>query len=880
MVSYDDEFEREYRRLEALNREERQRRLHELAGLDADRADILRLMLEPEQMPTGVLRESLIRGIDSGTAPEEIAGFHDFVPIGHGGQGSVFRAHRRGSNESFAVKLFPLTASEHVGERYLRFRREANILRSLIDPHVVAYVADGVESIDGLLWHYIAMELVDPAIDVLSFAQNRPFDLAARVALIEKMCEAIHSIHLAGVIHRDLKPKNILVGARECIRLIDFGIAHRATLDPDHTLLTRTGDVIGTPQYMSPEQADPRGAKVDLRTDVYSLGAIAYQILCDEPPIRCPGVSGPELFERISKTDPKPLHRVDPRIPVAIARVVDTALRKEPGPRYPSAREFAVQLRKAFAGEDYVARPLSSLQRLAHWVAKHRAATAAVVFALLALGAGTLAVTSEFRSQRDRLAAAASIEFASVRALSSTGNWVGASAALERAGSLGEFDPTEIELLWIDVLEGQSKITLERERIAALAKRIDSLSPVHRARVLLLSGDHTREPSAKLNPFIDREKLVAALELDRLSPADVEYTRALLAESPRKQIEHLEAAIALDPGHHRTWELLVPTCVYSGALDRAERAAYRFRDRYPQDPCSGVAMLFTRCVQGGESLPVIRGEYPEVHDSAVEQLRWLLDYRQFQAMTARAGFRVALVKRIDPQRANAMMRAAMLQILTRAAGIITIGTDDRFEPLNRLPPNLVRTWSSVLQDSVLKVLTTGFDAESIALLESMIQQNDDAFLRYTRGHAAKQNKDAKSAAVYYREAFESQSLLDVKVPAALAELGVLQELGTWSEKETAVQRIRWLMQQPDLDSTEFQFLVSIARSMSETRLARAVAAVWASRMPNDVEAEVSLGFLDLDDGNKEGARHHLERALAQSPTLVSALRLKDALDGK
>lgn len=880
MVSYDDDFEREYRRLEALNREERQRRLAELEGTDPDRADLLRFMLEPEQMPTGELRVRLIRGIDSDTAPREIAGFHDFVSIGYGGQGSVFRARRRGSNESFAVKLFRLTASDQVGERYLRFRREANILRSMNDPHVVAYVADGVETIDGVHWHYIAMELVDPATDVLSFAQNRPFDLAVRIALIEGMCEAVHSIHSSGVIHRDLKPRNILVDARDRIRLIDFGIAHRATHDPDHTLLTQTGDVIGTPQYMSPEQADPRGATVDQRTDVYSLGAIAYQILCDEPPLRCPGGSGPELFERISKTDPRALHRVDRRIPVAIAHVVDTALRKEPEQRYPTAREFAIQLRAAFAGQEYRARPLSPLRRAGRLVAKHRAAAAAVVFALLALGAGTLAITSEFRSQRERLAAAAAIEFASVRALASTGNWDGAGAALERAASLEEFDPTEIELLWIDVFEGQSKIKLERERVAALEKRIDSLSPVHRARVLLLSGDHTREPSAKLNPFVDREKLEAALELEGLSPADVEYTQALLAESPRKQVEHLEAAIALDPGHHRAWELLVPTCVYSGALDRAERAAYRFRGRYPHDPCSGVVMLFTRCLQGGESLPDIRGEYPEVHDGAVEQLRWLLDYRQFQAMTARVGLRVALVKRIDPKRASAMMRAAMLEIVSRSARILMIGSDERFEPLNRLPPNLVKRWSSVLQDSVLKVLTTGLDDESIALLESMIQQNDDAFLRYTRGHAAKQNKDAKSAAAYYRAAFESESLLDVKVPAALAELGALQELGTWSEKETAVQRIRWLMQQSDLDSSEFQFLVSIARSMTETRLARAVAAVWASRMPNDVEAEVAVGFVDLDDGNEDGARHHLERALAQSPTLASALRLKDSLDGK
>lgn len=311
------------------------------------------------------------------------------VPIGSGGMGEVFKAWDPDLERWIALKYLRSEDPE-MAERLLR---EARAQARVEHPSVCQVYEVGEEGGRP----FIAMQYVD----------GRPLNDAARdlpvehqVLLVRKVAEAVQAAHAQGLIHRDLKPANILVAETEDGRLhpyvLDFGIARQQ----DVAGLTVTGQIIGTPGYLSPEQARGEHRSVDRRSDVFSLGVILYELLGGTRPFE--GDSSAELLVSLLVKDPTPLRRIAPRVPRDLATVVMTCLEADPDRRYPSARELADDLDRFLEGEPVRARPVSSAEKLWRTARRHKAATALVAtFALLAVGLAAALVGSWIKHTAD-----------------------------------------------------------------------------------------------------------------------------------------------------------------------------------------------------------------------------------------------------------------------------------------------------------------------------------------------------------------------------------------------------------------------------------------------------------------------------------------------
>ncbi|OFW31290.1 MAG: hypothetical protein A3G76_04725 [Acidobacteria bacterium RIFCSPLOWO2_12_FULL_65_11] len=268
--------------------------------------------------------------------------------LSHGGMGSVYRATHIMLDKTVAVKLIKpdlVTSPDIVA----RFQREARAASNLSHPNIVS-VYDLGQADDGTL--YIAMELIDgPSLkDVIR--KRGPMGAARIVRILSEVASALALAHKHNIIHRDLKPQNIMLATdtehREVAKLLDFGIAK--TFDDSATQLTRTGFALGTPQYMAPEQA--AGTDVDGRTDLYSLGAILYEMLTGEVPFTDP--STPALLIKLMTEVPEPPSRRKPDVALspALEAMALRCLEKDPAKRFESAEALGEALGRVDTGMD------------------------------------------------------------------------------------------------------------------------------------------------------------------------------------------------------------------------------------------------------------------------------------------------------------------------------------------------------------------------------------------------------------------------------------------------------------------------------------------------------------------------------------------------
>ena len=309
--------------------------------------------------------------------------------ICRGAQGVVFRARQPNTNRDVALKRL-LAGSFATPSMRGRFEREVEAVTSLNHPNVVTVY--GMEIVGGQ--PLLAMEWIDgrPVDKWAAGNGSDRRDVREILHVFVRICDAVNHAHQRGVIHRDLKPPNILIDEKDEPRVLDFGLAKlTSTDDSGQAGLTLTKDFIGTPAYASPEQAAGKQDEVDIRTDVYALGVILFQLLTGELPYRA-DLNIPELLLAIQNDEPDRPSTIVSTIDSDIDAIVLKALAKDPGQRYQSVDAFQSDIQRFLSGDAVLAHPPSALYQFRKLIRRHRmpfAFAATVLFLVVAFGGAT-----------------------------------------------------------------------------------------------------------------------------------------------------------------------------------------------------------------------------------------------------------------------------------------------------------------------------------------------------------------------------------------------------------------------------------------------------------------------------------------------------------
>lgn len=491
--------------------------------------------------------------------------------LGAGGMGEVWLAEQAHPQRQVALKL--LRPGQAQGEMLARFVREANLLARVEHPGIARVYEAG--SVDGV--PYLAMEYVEGETLGQWFEKHRP-EATLVLQLLLALARAVHVAHLRGVIHRDLKPDNILIDAEGQPKILDFGVAR--ALDEEAGGMTRHGDLVGTLAYMSPEQLHGDLALLDARSDVYALGAIGYELLGGEPVHRLEGQSLLQALRSRERLQARPLGLLAPLLRGDVEAVIMKALATDPEQRYDSAAAMADDLQALLEDRAVRARPPGRAESLARFLRQHRWEVGAVLGLLAVL---LVATAFSLRAAQREAQARSEAESRSEIAESVSGflNELFAGADPERG--LGADLP-------VRSLLDQAVLTLEREPPA----RPEVAQALHR----LLGNTY-----ANLGEYSKaRLQLEAALAVEQGSERDALQLRLASVTLDQGDVEGAKASL----------QSLAAQAEPGSSFDLAIRSLQARVPLTAADP-AGAAAASTTLLAELQALP---------EDAKSERLRW------------------------------------------------------------------------------------------------------------------------------------------------------------------------------------------------------------------------------------------------------------------
>ena len=321
--------------------------------------------------------------------PSEIGRYKILGVIGQGGMGTVYEAMQEAPRRRVALKIIKAGAASEMAMH--RFQFEGQTLAKLSHPNIAQIYEAGTWEHEGQEVPFFAMEYIPGAKGIVNYVQKRKLSTKERLVLYEKVCDAVHHAHQKGVIHRDLKPDNILVDSKGNPKIIDFGVA-RAT-DADlavTTMQTTMGQLIGTLQYMSPEQCDANPEMIDTRSDVYALGVILFQLLSDKLPYDLRKRAIHEAVRVIKEERPLSMRTINTTLKGDIDTITMKALEKDRKQRYQSAAELGQDVHRFLNSEPILARPLSISYQLRLFSKKYKRTCAAVILLAVSIVLGII----------------------------------------------------------------------------------------------------------------------------------------------------------------------------------------------------------------------------------------------------------------------------------------------------------------------------------------------------------------------------------------------------------------------------------------------------------------------------------------------------------
>jgi len=359
--------------------------------------------MRPAEVPPGVRRAEAPDGPDP-LIGQRIGNYHIKNVIAAGGMGTVYEAVQDQPERIVALKVMRPYVASHAALR--RFQFEAQILARLRHPNIAQVYEAGTHFFDqsrdreGAVAGgvpYFAMEYIPGAKTITEYANENKLGMRDRLRLFAKACDAVHHGHQKAIIHRDLKPGNILVDAAGEAKVIDFGVA-RAT-DSDLAITTQQtviGQLVGTVQYMSPEQCDADPHELDTRSDVYSLGVVLYELLTGELPYDASSSTIYQATRAIKEDQPRRLSLINPKLRGDVETIALKSLEKDREKRYQSAADLARDIQRHLNRDPIAARPPTAWTRGVRWLARRPVITTSAACA----GIAALIVGGTFLSVR------------------------------------------------------------------------------------------------------------------------------------------------------------------------------------------------------------------------------------------------------------------------------------------------------------------------------------------------------------------------------------------------------------------------------------------------------------------------------------------------
>jgi len=450
--------------------------LDSACGGDARLRDHVESLLEDHEQAGNFMRppsdsgpDALVPGLGPDVAGQRIGAYTIRRVIDSGGMGVVYEAEQEHPNRIVALKVMrPGVAS---ASSLRRFEYEAQILACLRHPNIAQVYEAGTHGNGHGAVPYFAMEYVPGASNLIEYANDRRLDIRGRLELFVTVCQAVHHGHVKGVVHRDLKPANILVDGTGDPKIIDFGVA-RAT-DADIAVTTHQtdlGQLIGTLQYMSPEQCEADPHDIDSRSDVYALGVVLYELLCGRPPYDLANAAIPEALRLIRDEPPARPSTINRTLRGDLETITLKALQKERERRYQSANDLARDIDRYLSDQPIAARPPSVRYQLVKFAQRNKAVLAGVVGMFVLLVLGTIVSSFGF-IQANRQRVEAESEAAKAAAVTEfLGNMIGATDFAEAGRRLTVVQVLDQAMREIEsALPGQEETQAEIRHLAGLS---------------------------------------------------------------------------------------------------------------------------------------------------------------------------------------------------------------------------------------------------------------------------------------------------------------------------------------------------------------------------------------------------------------------------
>jgi tetratricopeptide (TPR) repeat protein/predicted Ser/Thr protein kinase len=315
--------------------------------------------------------------------PNYIGQYRILDVLGEGGMGIVYRAEQGSPRRTVALKV--IRAGAESRDMLKRFEHEGQVLGWLQHPGIAQIFEAGTADTQQGLQPFFAMEFIHGS-PLTRYATAEKLALAQRLELIAKVCDAVHHAHQKGVIHRDLKPGNILIDDSGQPKVLDFGVARVTDADiRTTTLQTDVGQLVGTLAYMSPEQVAGDSRQLDTRSDVYALGVILYELLAGRVPFDASQQTIPQVVRMITEDEPTSLSSINRIFRGDVDTIVAKALEKDKERRYQSVAGLAADIRRYLSDEPISARPASAVYQLRKFARRNRALVGGVLATLVVL---------------------------------------------------------------------------------------------------------------------------------------------------------------------------------------------------------------------------------------------------------------------------------------------------------------------------------------------------------------------------------------------------------------------------------------------------------------------------------------------------------------